>query len=79
MVTRGIPILAPAPPAQGCGLSSPRLAAYHRSSGGMRLIWDLSSSAASMESSVGGGGGPDPICLDLNSWDLFRLDARAGH
>lgn len=43
---------------------------YHRSSGGMRLMRDFSSSAVSMESSVGGGEGPEQVCLDLSSQDF---------
>lgn len=44
--------------ARAIGLGAPRLAAYHRSSRGMRLMRDFSSSAASRESSVGGRRGP---------------------
>lgn len=50
--------------------SSPGLAAYQRSSVGMRLIRDFSSSAASRESSGGEGEGPECVCLDLSIWEL---------
>lgn len=44
------------------GLSLCSLDAYHRSSGGMRLVRDLSSSAASRESSVEGKSAQGVCC-----------------
>lgn len=50
--------------AKGCGPWLPwSLAAYHRSSGGMRLMRVFSSSAASRESSVPGGKALVGVCL----------------
>lgn len=51
------------------GFESTLLNTYHRSSGGMRLVRDLSSSAASRESSVEGESSQG-VCLALRSWDL---------
>lgn len=52
------------------GLSLEPLAAYHRSSGGMRLIRDFSSSAASRESSVRKR---TLRSLTLRSWNLVVI------